>query len=100
MAFINYFSLEHLLNLTLFGVVFLVWLILNRWINKSLEGYLKQKGWLVAGREKNIKKLIKMFSIVPICYKHVFIIKTHTKHLLNFPEPLNTHKKWAHGLDS
>ena len=58
MAFINYFSLEHLLNLTLFGVVFLVWLILNRWINKSLEGYLKQKGWLVAGREKNNKKHI------------------------------------------
>ena len=66
MAFINYFSLEHLLNLTLFGVVFLMWLILNRWINKNLEGYLKQKGWLVAGREKNIKKLIKQVLLL-IC---------------------------------
>ena len=64
MAFINYFSPEHLLNLTLFGVVFLVWLILNRWINKNLEGYLKQKGWLVAGREKNIKKLIKQILLL------------------------------------
>ena len=66
MAFINYFSLEHLLNLTLFGVVFLVWLILNRWINKNLEGYLKQKGWLVAGSEKNVKKLIKQILLL-IC---------------------------------
>ena len=43
-----------------------MWLILNRWINKSLEGYLKQKGWLVAGREKNIKKLIKQVLLL-IC---------------------------------
>ena len=64
MAFINYFSLEHFLNLTLFGIVFLVWLILNRWINKNLEEFLKQKGWLVEGREKNIKKLIKQILLL------------------------------------
>ena len=64
MTFINYFSLEHLLNLTLFGIVFLFWLLLNRWINKNLESYLKQKGWLVKGREKNIKKLIKQILLL------------------------------------
>ena len=66
MAFIDYFSLEHLLNLSLFGVVVLFWLILNNWINKNLERYLKQKGWLVEGREKNIKKLIKQVLLL-IC---------------------------------
>ena len=63
MTFINYISLEHLLNLTLLGLIFIVWLIINSWINKSLEGFLKQKEWLVEGREKNIKKLIKQILL-------------------------------------
>ena len=66
MAFIDYFSLEHLLNLSLFGVVILVWLVLNNWINKNLERFLKQKGWLVEGREKNIKKLIKQVLLLTL----------------------------------
>ena len=66
MSFIDYFSLEHILNLSLFGVVILFWLILNNWINKNLERFLKQKGWLVEGREKNIKKLIKQVLLL-IC---------------------------------
>ena len=73
MAFIDYFSLEHLLNLSLFGVVILVWLILNNWINKNLERFLKQKGWLVEGREKNIKKLIKQVLLL-ICRKYLFYL--------------------------
>ena len=64
MSFIDYFSLEHILNLSLFGVVILFWLILNNWINKNLERFLKQKGWLVEGREKNIKKLIKQVLLL------------------------------------
>ena len=40
------------------------WLILNNWINKNLERFLKQKGWLVEGREKNIKKLIKLVLLL------------------------------------
>jgi len=66
MSFIDYFSLEHILNLSLFGLVILFWLILNNWINKNLERFLKQKGWLVEGREKNIKKLIKQVLLL-IC---------------------------------
>tara|TARA_B110000305_G_scaffold135849_1_gene151622 strand:+ start:76 stop:1197 length:1122 start_codon:yes stop_codon:yes gene_type:complete len=64
MAFTDYFSLEHFLNLSLFGIVILIWLILNNWINKKLERFLKQKGWLVEGREKNIKKLIKQVLLL------------------------------------
>ena len=36
MDFIEYLQ-QHLLNLSLFGVVVLVWLIVNNWINKNLE---------------------------------------------------------------
>ena len=54
MDFIEYLQ-QHLLNLSLFGVVVLVWLIVNNWINKNLERVLKQKGWIVEGRLKNIK---------------------------------------------
>ena len=36
MDFIEYLQ-QHLLNLSLFGVVVLVWLVLNNWINKNLE---------------------------------------------------------------
>ena len=57
MDFIEYLQ-QHLLNLSLFGVVVLVWLIVNNWINKNLERVLKQKGWIVEGRLKNIKKLL------------------------------------------
>ena len=53
MDFIEYLQ-QHLLNLSLFGVVVLVWLIVNNWINKNLERVLRQKGWIVEGRLKNI----------------------------------------------
>ena len=46
---------QHLLNLSLFGVVVLVWLILNNWINKNLERVLKQKGWIVEKKLKILK---------------------------------------------
>ena len=55
---------QHLLNLSLFGVVILVWLIVNNWINKNLERVLKQKGWIVKGRLKNIKKLLKQVLLL------------------------------------
>ena len=63
MDFIEYLQ-QHLLNLSLFGVVVLVWLILNNWINKNLERVLKQKGWIVEGRLKNIKKLLKQVLLL------------------------------------
>ena len=64
MSFFEYFSFVHLLNLSLLGVVFLLWLITNRWVNKNLEKFLKSRGWLVEGREKNIKKLIKQILLL------------------------------------
>ena len=63
MDFIEYLQ-QHLLNLSLFGVVVLVWLIVNNWINKNLERVLKQKGWIVEGRLKNIKKLLKQVLLL------------------------------------
>ena len=68
MSFSEHFSFDfsfiHLLNLSLIGVVFLLWLITNRWVNKNLEKFLKNRGWLVEGREKNIKKLIKQILLL------------------------------------
>ena len=75
---INTDNLIYLLNFSLLGIIILVWIILNRWINKNLESFLKQRGWLVAGREKSIKKLIKqilffvcfLFAYLALSYGH------------------------------
>ena len=48
-------SIIYLLNFSILGLIIIFWLLTNRWINKNLERFLKQKGWLVTGREKNIK---------------------------------------------
>lgn len=59
-------SIIYLLNFSVLGVIIIFWLLTNRWINKNLERFLKQKGWLVSGREKNIKKLLKQILLL-IC---------------------------------
>jgi small-conductance mechanosensitive channel len=60
-------SIVYLLNFSVLGLIIIFWLLTNRWINKNLEVFLKQKGWLVSGREKNIKKLLKQILLL-VCF--------------------------------
>ena len=86
---LNSVSIIYLLNFSLLGVIILFWLITNRWINKNLESFLKLKGWLVSGREKNIKKLIKQIlllscfflSYISLSYGHPSISVAKLTHL-------------------
>ena len=86
---LNSVSVIYLLNFSLLGVIILFWLITNRWINKNLESFLKLKGWLVSGREKNIKKLIKQIllltcfflSYLSLSYGHPSISVAKLTHL-------------------
>jgi small-conductance mechanosensitive channel len=85
----NIGSIIYLLNFSLLGIIIIFWLLTNRWINKNLERFLKQKGWLVSGREKNIKKLLKQIlllfcfflSYMALSYGHPSISVAKITHL-------------------
>ena len=70
---IEFSKIIYLLNISLLGVVILFWLITNRWINKNLERFLKKRGWLVTGREENIKKLVKQILLL-VCLLLAYIV--------------------------
>ncbi len=82
-------SMIYLLNFSVLGVIIIFWLLTNRWINRNLEGFLKQKGWLVSGRERNIKKLLKQIlllfcfflSYLSLSYGHPSISVAKITHL-------------------
>ena len=82
-------SIIYLLNFSILGLIIIFWLLTNRWINKNLERFLKQKGWLVSGREKNIKKLLKQIlllvcvflSYLALSYGHPSISVAKITHL-------------------
>ena len=67
MSFFEYFTYNHLFNLSLLGVVVLFWLIANSWINKKLKRFLEKRDWLIIGREKNVKKLAKNILFIFCC---------------------------------
>tara|TARA_B100001287_G_scaffold92829_1_gene77848 strand:- start:3727 stop:4866 length:1140 start_codon:yes stop_codon:yes gene_type:complete len=82
-------SIIYLLNFSILGLIIIFWLLTNRWINKNLERFLKQKGWLVTGREKNIKNLLKQIllllciflSYLSLSYGHPSISVAKITHL-------------------
>ena len=82
-------SIIYLLNFSILGLIIIFWLVTNRWINKNLERFLKQKGWLVTGREKNIKNLLKQIllllciflSYLSLSYGHPSISVAKITHL-------------------
>jgi len=82
-------SIIYLLNFSILGLIIIFWLLTNRWINKNLERFLKQKGWLVTGREKNIKNLLKQIllllciflSYISLSYGHPSISVAKITHL-------------------
>ncbi len=67
MNFLDYFDYDHILNISLIGVVILFWLIANNWINKKLNAFLKKRDWLVSGRENNLKALAKNILFIFCC---------------------------------
>jgi hypothetical protein len=93
-------SIIYLLNFSVLGVIIIFWLLTNRWINKNLERFLKQKGWLVSGREKNIKKLLKQIlllicvflSYLSLSYGHPSISVAKITHLELFGFDLDKKK--------
>ena len=67
MDFLEIFNYENIANISLIGIVILFWLIVNNWINKNLNDFLKKRDWLISGREKNLKQLAKNILFIISC---------------------------------
>ena len=59
MKLIDYIDEINATNIVLAAVVLVLWVIIRRWISKKLEPFLKRKDWLIPGKEKKLKTLLK-----------------------------------------
>ena len=59
MKLIDYIDEINATNIVLAAVVLVLWIFIRRWISKKLEPFLKRKDWLIPGKEKKLKTLLK-----------------------------------------
>ena len=78
MKFFDYIDEINATNIILVSIVILFWLFLRRLINRKLEAFLKRKDWLLPGKGKKIKTLLKqvlflifiIFAVKAVSYGH------------------------------